>query len=152
MAWPPAKVAGLIGGDYRPPQIEFDVQRLTEYYHSLGFLDARVGRHVTHSADHQYATVTFFVEEGQRYKVGRVQITGNSTFDERKLLSYTDLRENTLQDVITKLEPELFQTVTGLTVKDFHLLVRLKVFNTEQMNQAASRRLKGLRAPNGCDQ
>jgi hypothetical protein len=48
----------------------------------------------------------------------------------------TDFRENTLQDVITKLEPELFLTVTGLTVKDFHLLVNLKVFNTEQMNQA----------------
>ncbi len=48
----------------------------------------------------------------------------------------TDFRENTLQDVITKIEPELFNTVTGLTVKDFHLLVRLKVFNTEQMNQA----------------
>jgi hypothetical protein len=48
----------------------------------------------------------------------------------------TDFRENTLQDVITKIEPDLFQTVTGLTVKDFHLLVRLKVFNTEQMNQA----------------
>ena len=48
----------------------------------------------------------------------------------------TDFRENTLQDVITKLEPGLFLTVTGLTVQDFHLLVRLKVFNTEQMNQA----------------
>lgn len=48
----------------------------------------------------------------------------------------TDFRENTLQDVITKIEPALFETVTGLTVKDFHLLVRLKVFNTEQMNQA----------------
>lgn len=48
----------------------------------------------------------------------------------------TDFRENTLQDVITKIEPELFEIVTGLTVKDFHLLVRLKVFNTEQMNQA----------------
>ena len=48
----------------------------------------------------------------------------------------TDFRENALQDVITKLEPELFLTVTGLTVPDFHLLVRLKVFNTEQMNQA----------------
>ncbi|MFC1986519.1 DEAD/DEAH box helicase family protein [Chloroflexota bacterium] len=48
----------------------------------------------------------------------------------------TDFRENTLQDVITKLEPELFLTVTGLTVTDFNLLVRLKVFNTEQMNQA----------------
>jgi hypothetical protein len=48
----------------------------------------------------------------------------------------TDFRENTLQDVITKLEPDLFLAVTGLAVKDFHLLVRLKVFNTEQMNQA----------------
>jgi Type III restriction enzyme, res subunit len=48
----------------------------------------------------------------------------------------TDFRENTLQDVITKLEPDLFLTVTGLTVEDFHLLVRLKVFNTERMNAA----------------
>lgn len=48
----------------------------------------------------------------------------------------TDFRENTLQDVITKLETDLFLTVTGLTVQDFHLLVRLKVFNTEHMNQA----------------
>jgi hypothetical protein len=48
----------------------------------------------------------------------------------------TDFRENTLRDVITKLEPDLFLAVTGLIVKDFHLLVRLKVFNTEQMNQA----------------
>ena len=48
----------------------------------------------------------------------------------------TDFRENTLQDVITKLEPDLFMAVTGLTVEDFHLLVRLRVFNTEQMNQA----------------
>lgn len=48
----------------------------------------------------------------------------------------TDFRENTLQDVITKLEPDLFLAVTGLTVKDFHLLIRLNVFNTEQMNMA----------------
>jgi len=48
----------------------------------------------------------------------------------------TDFRENTLQDVITKLEPDLFYTVTGLTIDDFHLLVTLRVFNTELMNQA----------------
>lgn len=38
--------------------------------------------------------------------------------------------------MISKLEPDLFLSVTGLTVADFHLLVRLKVFNTEHMNQA----------------
>jgi hypothetical protein len=48
----------------------------------------------------------------------------------------TDFRENTLKDVITKLGPELFLTVTGLTVQDFYLLVQLKLFNTEQMNAA----------------
>lgn len=48
----------------------------------------------------------------------------------------TDFRENTLQDVITKLEPELFETVTGLSVADFQLLVSLRVFNTERMNEA----------------
>ena len=34
------------------------------------------------------------------------------------------------------LEPAFFRAVTGLTVKDFHLLVKLRVFNTEQMNHA----------------
>lgn len=48
----------------------------------------------------------------------------------------TDFRENTLKDVITKLEPDLFKTVTGLTVEDFDLLVSLNVFNSAHMNQA----------------
>jgi len=48
----------------------------------------------------------------------------------------TDFRENTLMDVITKLEPDLFKSVTGLSVEDFHLLVHLGVFNSTHMNQA----------------
>lgn len=48
----------------------------------------------------------------------------------------TDFRENTLKDVITKLEPDLFRAVTGLTVTDFNLLVSLNVFNSAHMNQA----------------
>ncbi|MDD3533617.1 MAG: GIY-YIG nuclease family protein [Candidatus Cloacimonadaceae bacterium] len=48
----------------------------------------------------------------------------------------TDYRERTLQDVITQLEPSLFQKVTGLTVKDFELLVSLGLFNSALMNDA----------------
>ena len=47
----------------------------------------------------------------------------------------TDFRENTLQDVIAKLEPDLFKAVTGLTVEDVNLLVSLGVFNSGHMNQ-----------------
>ena len=48
----------------------------------------------------------------------------------------TDFRERTLRDVITQLEPGLFKRVTGLTVKDFELLVSLGVFNSGLMNDA----------------
>ena len=48
----------------------------------------------------------------------------------------TDYREYSLQDVITKLEPDLFKRVTGLNIKDFGLLVSLNVFNESLMNDA----------------
>lgn len=48
----------------------------------------------------------------------------------------TDYRERSLKDVITQLEPGLFKKVTGLTVKDFELLVGLGVFNSALMNDA----------------
>ena len=48
----------------------------------------------------------------------------------------TDYREETLVDVITQLEPELFKRVTGLNTADFELLVSLNVFNGELMNDA----------------
>ena len=48
----------------------------------------------------------------------------------------TDYRERSLKDVITQLEPGLFRKVTGLTLKDFELLVSLGVFNSALMNDA----------------
>lgn len=93
-----AKLGGLIGGEYRPGQIDSDVKDLTLYYHALGFLACRIGREIVPTADQHYVNVTFFVEEGRRYKVGRVQISGNKTFPEKKLLEYTDVRENDFYD------------------------------------------------------
>jgi len=48
----------------------------------------------------------------------------------------TDFREYCLKDVIEQLEPALFRKVTGLTLRDFSLLVSLGVFNSELMNDA----------------
>lgn len=48
----------------------------------------------------------------------------------------TDYREYSLKDVIVQLEPDLFKKVTGLTQKDFELLVSLGVFNSALMNDA----------------
>ena len=48
----------------------------------------------------------------------------------------SDFREHSLKDVIQELEPELFTKVTGLTQKDFQLLVSLNVFDESVMNDA----------------
>ena len=48
----------------------------------------------------------------------------------------TDDREHTLREVIEQLETDLFERVTGLTLKDFKLLVSLRLFNDTLMNMA----------------
>ncbi len=78
-------------------------------------------------------------EEEKEYKSLRKQI-------QDKLIKFatrvpvfmylTDHRERSLKDVITQLEPALFKKVTGLSQKDFELLVSLNVFNSGLMNDA----------------
>jgi len=78
-------------------------------------------------------------EEEKEYKSKRREI-------QEKLIKFatrvpvfmylTDYRERCLKDVISQLEPGLFKKVTGLTVKDFELLVSLGVFNSALMNDA----------------
>ncbi|MFW5469511.1 DEAD/DEAH box helicase family protein [Knoellia sp. CPCC 206435] len=78
-------------------------------------------------------------EEEKEYKSKRKQIQEKLVKFATRIPAFmylTDFRENTLQDVITKLEPDLFRTVTGLSVEDFNLLVSLNVFNSGHMNQA----------------
>jgi len=48
----------------------------------------------------------------------------------------TDYREKQLTDVILKIEPSLFQKVTGLTIEDFEKLLSVKIFNNSLMDDA----------------
>jgi hypothetical protein len=78
-------------------------------------------------------------DEEKEYKSKRKQIQEKLIKFATRIPAFmylTDFRENTLDDVITKIEPDLFRTVTGLTVKDFELLKSIGVFNATHMNQA----------------
>jgi hypothetical protein len=78
-------------------------------------------------------------DEEKEYKSKRKQIQEKLIKFATRIPAFmylTDYRENTLKDVITKIEPGLFQAVTGLTIRDFNTLVQLGVFNSAQMNQA----------------
>jgi hypothetical protein len=78
-------------------------------------------------------------DEEKEYKSKRKQIQEKLIKFAARIPAFmylTDFRENTLKDVITRLEPDLFRTVTGLNIDDFELLVSLNVFNSALMNQA----------------
>jgi hypothetical protein len=78
-------------------------------------------------------------EEEKQYKSLRKQIQDKLIKFATRIpvfMYLTDYRERCLKDVITQLEPGLFKKVTGLTVKDFELLVSLGVFNSALMNDA----------------
>ena len=78
-------------------------------------------------------------DEEREYKALRKQVQEKLIKFAARIPAFmylTDFRENTLKDVITKLEPGLFKSVTGLEVADFELLVSLNLFNSTHMNQA----------------
>ncbi|HQY88583.1 MAG TPA: POTRA domain-containing protein, partial [Tepidisphaeraceae bacterium] len=66
-------------------QLDDDVALLRQFYQSKGFFDIRVGRRVIFSADQKSAQVEYLIDEGVRYKVKNVIITGNTTRSEAQL-------------------------------------------------------------------
>jgi outer membrane protein insertion porin family len=68
--------AGFIGGKFTPISIDFDRQKLIEYYEMLGFLDVQIGGEVTPTADVGFVRIVYHVVEGKQYKVAGKQIVG----------------------------------------------------------------------------
>jgi outer membrane protein insertion porin family len=73
-----------------------DAQTLTQYYHNNGFLLARVGEPNIESLEGTDGfVITFPINEGQRFQVGEVTITGDLLEDDdpAKILKLTELRD-----------------------------------------------------------
>jgi len=75
----------FLGGTVDPKQVEEDINRLTAYYRSLGFMKAEVGRELQWNEDHNWLTLTFVINEGPRYKVRNVSVIGNAKFSTEAL-------------------------------------------------------------------
>ncbi len=67
-----------LGGDYDPYKVEGDALTLTKYYNDLGYFDARVTFDVREQEEKGKVYVVFKIQEGVRYQVRNVEITGNS--------------------------------------------------------------------------
>jgi outer membrane protein insertion porin family len=78
-------------GTYSDDQVQEDIAELRKFYRTEGFLDAQVGRRIDYSEDRQKMAITFLVDEGIRYQVGAITMTGNKTFTTDDLLAAMSL-------------------------------------------------------------
>lgn len=82
----------VFGGLARRELIDQDVQRLMDYYKSLGFFNARIGREISESNDGRWLTTTYIIDEGPRYRVRNVSFMGNKRFSSDELYSLLRLK------------------------------------------------------------
>lgn len=74
---------------YQPDSIAADVARLTQAYNQAGYLDAKVAetrRDFTPKKDD--VTITYRIEEGERYSFGELSWQGNSVLGDSAIAAY----------------------------------------------------------------
>ncbi len=85
----------LFGGKYDPSSIKDDVEGLKRYYHGLGYLDVEIKDHLKFSDDKADVEFHYEVCEGVRYRIGNIEIVGNSVLTDEDLRSLMKVQADT---------------------------------------------------------
>lgn len=75
----------VIGGKYDPATIPDDIAAVQQYYHSLGFFDVGIQHELKFNDDRSRVRVVYTIDEGVRYKIGRVDMMGPDVIPEADL-------------------------------------------------------------------
>jgi outer membrane protein assembly complex protein YaeT len=69
-----------IGGKFNSTTLDLDRKALLEYYHALGYLNAKIEPEVRRSDDLRHVTLVYHIVEGPQYTVEARQIDGLKSF------------------------------------------------------------------------
>jgi outer membrane protein insertion porin family len=79
--------------------VETDKQKLLEYYHRLGHLDARITEEVaTVPGDMSQVDIVYHISEGRPFTVRNIRIDGNKLYTEDRLMKVVSLKPNQRYD------------------------------------------------------
>ncbi len=85
----------ICDGVYDPEVVIEDVAALTKYYQDLGYFDVQVcAPRKEISQDSAHVHLKFFITEGERYKVRKIEFVGNNAVPDEELRQDMALREN----------------------------------------------------------
>ncbi len=83
-------------GAYSENKVQDDILSLRNFYRREGFLDAKVGRRLDYGPERENLTVTFVIDEGHQYTVGRVKVEGNKHFSSDEIISHMGLESGSV--------------------------------------------------------
>jgi len=83
----------LAKGLYDPATLETDLLRIVQFYSQAGYMDVVVDRELSYSEDKTELTITITVQEGPRYQVAEVILSGNQAVSGREIREQLVLRE-----------------------------------------------------------
>ncbi len=72
-------------GSFKEDKFKEDIDRLTAFYQSQGFLDVRISHEFEYDEQKGKITVVITVDEGKRYQTGRVDVKGVKIFPESEI-------------------------------------------------------------------
>jgi outer membrane protein insertion porin family len=109
-------------GVVKDEQLEDDKDKLADFYRDAGYIDFDLKEVQTEPIDPKHVRLKFVVDEGQRYRVGSVTISGNTNFTSDEILKGIKSMGKTIKPKMT--EGQIF-TPKGLiadmdAIRDFY--------------------------------
>ncbi len=83
----------FFGGKFDPASIADDIAALKDFYFSYGFFDVQIEEKVQETKDRSKVRITYVVDEGIRYKVGKIRFNGPRVISEKSFRDRLKLRE-----------------------------------------------------------
>jgi len=77
-------------GKLKRDLLEQDRSRIGALYHNSGYIEAKIGEPVI-SYEEDWLVITFGIEEGDRYRVGTIDVEGDIIGDKNELFKYFEL-------------------------------------------------------------
>ncbi len=84
----------LTSGYFKEAIFEEDLEKVKAYYGREGYLDVAVDSEVFYYDDDRHMDITIIVDEGKKYLVGNIALSGNALFSEDEVRNVLELTRN----------------------------------------------------------
>ncbi|VAV85043.1 Outer membrane protein assembly factor YaeT [hydrothermal vent metagenome] len=98
-------------GSFNEYNFELDTRKLMNYYYDRGYMKAKIiDKKVLLSEDKKWFYITIAITEGDRYRIGSVEIEGDIVTDKKNILKALDIKPKSIFD-----RSELKEGIEALT-------------------------------------